>query len=259
MPPFQPITSRENPLCKQIVKLLRSSRFRRETGLTVLEGLRLCVDAARSGARFPALVVSRRLASDPEIDCLAAAADACYLLDDDLFARLADTVSPQGVLCLLRLPQTAFSLRTGGYYLALERVQDPSNLGAMSRTAEALGLDGLLLSDDTCDPFAPKSLRASMGALLRLPVCCPPDFYAALEQAPVPVYACVAQVAQPVTAADFSRGAIACIGNEANGLSDRVKKLADARVTVPMAGRAESLNAAAAAAIVLWEMVRGRS
>ena len=256
--PFVTISSRDNPLFKQIAKLQQSGRFRKEAGLSVLEGVRLCLDAAASGCRFQKLIVSKSAyAAEPAVGALAAAADECFALEDRLFAKLSDTVSPQGVICVFEPPKWELSIRPNGRYVALERLQDPSNLGAISRTAEALGIDGLILSVDACDPFSPKSLRASMGALVRLPVLRPREFLSFLREIPLPVYACVVEkTAKSVGRVDFSGGGIALIGNEAKGLSNEALAASDERITIPMPGRAESLNAAVAASIVMWEMVR---
>lgn len=258
MSSFLPIASRDNPLLKQIAKLQQSGRFRREAGLSVLEGVRLCLDAAESGCRFQKLVVSRSAYEAlPDVASLAAASEECFVLEDALFSKISDTVSPQGVLCVFVPPAIQPQIRAGGRYVALERLQDPANLGAISRTAEALGINGLILSEDACDPFSPKSLRASMGALLRLPVLRPSGFLEFLREVSMPLYACVVdRSAMPVANADFSRGAVTLIGNEARGLSAAALAASDALITIPMAGRAESLNAAVAASIVMWEMVR---
>jgi TrmH family RNA methyltransferase len=140
--------------------------------------------------------------------------------------------------------------------VALENVQNPENLGAVARTAEALGLDGLLLSGG-CDVYHHRALRASMGALLRLPVTQTDDLPAALCQSRLPCYAAVPDAgAAPVTQCDFAHGGVIVIGNEGGGLSEEAVAACGHKITIPMRGRAESLNAAAAAAILCWEMVR---
>ena len=146
-----------------------------------------------------------------------------------------------------------------GKYILLENVQDPANLGAVSRTAEALGLTGIIVSGG-CDIYSPKALRASMGALLRLSVLETGDITGTIENAKkngMKTYASVPDSrAVSVTDTDFSGGAIVVVGNEANGVTEETLASCQGTVTIPMAGRAESLNAGAAASILMWEMVR---
>ncbi|MDR2752881.1 MAG: RNA methyltransferase, partial [Oscillospiraceae bacterium] len=180
--------------------------------------------------------------------------------------KLASTQNPQGVFGTFKslnaqphaqpMPEHSQAAKPHHRWAALENVQDPGNLGAIARTAEALGIDGLVVFGG-CDTYHPKALRASMGALLRLPVAQTDDLPAWLRRTPLPCYAAVPDAsAQPAVRVDFSQGGVVVIGNEGIGLSDEAIAACDSRVTIPMPGRAESLNAAAAATILLWEMVR---
>ena len=169
---FTRITSRENAIIKHILQLNQSSSKRKEEGVFVLEGLRLCLDAIQNGCSINTLVVSdfafNKYAKD--IKELYENSVEKYLIPDSLFQKISDTVTPQGILCVCDLPKADFSnLNSNHKYIALENLQDPSNLGAISRTAEALGINGIIMQGG-CDPYSPKSLRASMGALLRIPV-----------------------------------------------------------------------------------------
>ena len=153
---------------------------------------------------------------------------------------------------------TTFAIEKGGRYLALEQVQNPQNLGAAARTAEALGIAGLIVSGG-CDRFNPKALRASMGSLLRLPVMQVEDLASWLkaQNETILTLATVPDMrATSICTLDFSGGAIAVVGNEGNGVSDAVLSAVRERVTIPMRGAAESLNASAAATITMWEMMR---
>ncbi|MBQ3562396.1 MAG: RNA methyltransferase, partial [Clostridia bacterium] len=137
---------------------------------------------------------------------------------------------------------------------------DPSNLGAASRTAEALGFSGIILSSQSVNPYSPKSLRASMGALLRLPIIVTDDFLGTIKEYKNGGFTVSGTVvdttATPINKVAFGENEIAIIGNEASGMTDGAKALCDRLLTIPMAGRAESLNAGVAAAIVMWEMCR---
>ena len=150
-------------------------------------------------------------------------------------------------------------IEVNGKYIAAESIQNPSNLGAIARTAEALGISGLIVGGG-CDIYNPKAQRAAMGSLLRLPVITADnliDYLLSLKEQGFRVFGTVPdREAKAVTSVDFNAPCVSVIGNEANGLSDEILKICTDRITVPMAGRAESLNASTAAAIIMWEMVR---
>ncbi len=272
---METITSVKNERVKAAAKLTSSAKARREQGLFVLEGLRLCMDVVRSGLRCAELFVSEEFCAkhEAEYEALAACSDEVFLVNDAVLEKLSDTRTPQGVCCVVRMAAPASLLErapaTGApasetdvaatKLLLLENVQDPANLGAMARTAEALGISGLLVSGG-CDVYAPKALRASMGALLRLPVEVVNAGAEVLERAKAAGFRTYASTpaadAVPVTEADFSGPVLCVVGNEANGVTAETMAACAERVTIPMAGRAESLNAAAAGAILMWEMVR---
>ena len=153
---------------------------------------------------------------------------------------------------------TAVTLESGKKYIALENIQDPSNLGAIIRTAEALGIDGAVLCS-CCDIYNPKAQRAAMGSLLRLPLMITKDLSAVISDCEKKGILTLATVpdssAKKITQTDMSEGVLAVIGNEGSGVSQEIKALCE-KVTIPMLGRAESLNASMAAAIVMWEIMR---
>ena len=255
---FVKITSKDNSIIKLAGKLQTSGRSRREYGLFVLEGLRLCRDAAENGFGFEHLLVSETAFEKhgDVVETLSSLSKKSYLVSDSVFSKISDTSNPQGIMCLCAFKQNAETIKPDGKYIALENINDPSNLGAVSRTAEALGLDGIILSSNGCDPYSPKSLRASMGALLRLPVIIFGDFVKEISESGLSLYACVVDAdAKSVTDVNFSKGSVALIGNEANGLTEDAVSVSTP-VTIKMTGRAESLNAAVAASIVMWEMQR---
>lgn len=189
------------------------------------------------------------------------AADESYEISDEIAAKLSDTKNPQGIFCLCRVTDgiNDEKIKSDGKYLLLENVQDPSNLGAISRTAEALGIDGIIVCGG-CDIYNPKALRASMGSALRLCVLNRENAVDVIGEANGKGMLTIASTPQssaiPITQVDFSGGAICVVGNEGNGVSEDLMNICRKRVTIPMGGRAESLNAATAAAILIWEMVR---
>lgn len=255
------ISAYTNEKIKEYRKLLVSRKARRESELFPLEGLRLCADAAASGFRIETLFLTEAAAEkgSDRLEILCKSARRIYTVSPAVAEKMADTVSPQGVFCTVRMKaQKTFCVRRGGRYVVLDRVQNPQNLGAIARTAEALGADSLIVFGG-CDRYNPKALRASMGSLLRLPVFETEDIAETLRVLGETVFTFAAVPdahALSVTEADFSKGAAAVIGNEGEGVSETVLNAVQSRVTIPMRGNAESLNAAAAAIILMWEMTK---
>lgn len=257
------ITSKDNPRVKAVVKLNGSARARREAGLFVAEGLRLVLDAALNGYSLPEVFYTEELQDKhpEELQKVLGSAEATYLVSNEVMAKLSDTVTPQGIVAVCKIPSYGELTPMKGLLVALENTANPSNLGAIARSAEAFGVQGIIISSTSCDPYSPKSLRAGMGALLRLPIYVVPDFEAALcslQKGGMTLYASVvSENATDITSAPKSHGRVLLIGNEAGGLTSRIAELCDHRVTIPMIGRAESLNAATAATVLIWEMQKG--
>ena len=256
---FKIITSKDNSLIKLVCALQGSANARKEHNLFVLEGLRICDDAATCSIKFDKLIVSETAISkyEDKVKKLSLNALECSRIPDSLFKKISDTTSPQGVIALCKMPQMNREIDPCGRYVALENINNPSNLGAVSRTAEALGVSGIILSANGCDPYSPKSLRASMGTLLRMPLIILPDFVEGIKNSGLKSYACVVDSdAKSITDVEFSNGSVVMIGNEANGLTEEAKSAASEQITIKMTGLAESLNAATAAAISIWEMMK---
>lgn len=256
---FKAISSKDNSLIKLVSALQTSSKSRRENGLFVLEGLRICDDAAINGIQFDKLIVSQSALEKykTEIKEFCKNSKECYSVPDGLFKKISDTSSPQGVLAVAKISQKSPEIDKNGRYIALENLSDPSNLGAISRTAEALGVTGIIMSDNTCDPYSPKVLRASMGTLLRMPLIIFKDFAEDIKNSGLKSYSCVVDSdAKDIKDVSFKNGSVVIIGNEANGITDAVKTVSNSLVTIRMSGKAESLNAAIAASIAMWEMMK---
>lgn len=256
------ITSRDNRIIKDYRRLVADAKYRRECGLFVAEGARLCGDAVRSHIPIETALITAH-ARRQYADIVAQVEEVAHQvadIPDTLAAYLGDTDTPQGIFCICRIPSAEHALNVGRCYAALERIQDPGNLGTMIRTAEAFGLGGVLLTDGCCDPYSPKVLRSSMGGVFRLPLIAVGVLAERLPQLHAEgfrSYACVVdRDAAAVQKTVFPRGSICVIGNEGNGLLPETIKACSQRVTIPMAGRAESLNASMAAGIVFWEMVK---
>ena len=247
------ITSRQNPFLKQIGKLNNSKSERRKAGMFPGEGPKLLEEAVKAGVEITA-TVSAEGVSVPAIPGARQVE-----VPREVLESLCDTKTPQGVLFLCRLPGTAAPEKLeGSRYLVLDGVQDPGNVGTVWRTADALGADGLLLVHSCADPFSPKTVRSTMGACFRLPVyeVEAEELPGLLERSGLPLYAtALRHDTVDIKTADLSRSAVV-IGSEGRGISDELLAMCEKTLKIPMRERCESLNAASAATIVLWEMYR---
>lgn len=258
MSDFINISSKDNPLIKLVCSLQSSSKARKEEGLFVLEGLRICKDALENDIKFDKLIVSETALEKyyNEIIVFSGNSKNCYALSDNLFKKISDTNTPQGIISIAKIPNFDDKINMNGRYIALENLQDPANLGAVSRTAEALGVSGIILSSG-CDPYSPKSLRSSMGTLLRMPLYITKDLSDFIKKSHLKSYGCVVdESATKINTVSFENGSVVIIGNEANGLTEETKSNCHKLITIPMKGNAESLNAAVAASISMWEMMK---
>lgn len=247
------ITSRENAAVKYACKVRDDAAFRRAEGVFFAEGVRLCEELARAFRPYKVYYLdSKRAAAE------ALGGQACEV-SLPVAQKLAGTRTPQGLFalfpCPAPMPQRAFTGK--GRYLCLERVQDPSNLGALLRSAAAFGFDAVALSPGCADAFSQKALRASMGAAGKVPVAVVPQFPAflrALGEKGCAVYAAALQNSRPLAEAvpPAGGGLALVIGNEGAGLSPEAVAAAGMAVRIPMTGAVESLNAAVAGSILLW-------
>lgn len=256
---FTEISSKDNVRIKRMVKLQSSSRFRKEEGCFVLEGLRTLTDACDNNITLKELYFTSNAYDKyrSDIEKFVQNAEFSAQISEAVSKSISDTFTPQGIFAVAQMPEKIYEIDEKGKYIALENIQDPSNLGAIARTAEALGICGMIITEDSCDPFSPKSLRASMGTLLRIPLIFTDDMAQLIKKTTASTYACVAHgQAEKIGEFSFNSFSIAVIGNEANGLTDRTISACEKTITIAMKGRAESLNAAAAASIVMWEMVK---
>lgn len=255
------ITAKNNPKIKEIKGLLTSSKDRKNSGLFVLEGVRLCCDAVKSGCEITSVFCTETCAEKyaVSINELKNATSDFFFVSEDVLKSISDTVTPQGVVCAVKMCSNNFEYESGKRYIALDTIQNPDNLGAISRTAEAFGIDGMVVCGG-CDIYNPKALRASMGALFRLPVKVCKNLEEEIDlckNVGIMSFATVPdRDADDITKTDFSMGALCIIGNEGNGVSKEIIDVCDKKITIKMQGRAESLNAAAAASITMWELVK---
>lgn len=261
---MEKITSKSNERIKYAVKIRESTSFRKSEGLFLTEGARLCADAAESSVEIKELYVTEKALNKYEeyLRLVIEKAGRSFIVSDEAANKLSDTKNSQGVFCLCKTLDKNTNIgkiKYNGKYIALEGISNPANFGAVVRTAEAMGLDGVIVSGG-CDIYNSKAQRAAMGSLFRMNIIETdnlPETLESLAQKGMAVYAGVPDSdAVKITEADMSGGVISVIGNEGNGITEETCKVSTKLVTIPMKGRAESLNAAAAASIMIWEMMR---
>lgn len=258
---MEKITSKSNEMIKNVKKLFTSRKARFEKNQFVLEGARLCFDVFNSDYRVVCFLVTEKAYEKYEAECkhMIDIASKSFLITNDIALKLADTENTQGIFAVCEFLSNDFKIEKNKKYIALDSLQDPSNLGAIIRTAEALGIDGAICFN-CCDIYNPKALRASMGSILRLPVITSENLCIDIEHMKADGFSVYSAVpdssAKDITKIDFNTSSVMIIGNEGNGISNEVQACSTDLVTINMLGRAESLNASMAGAIAMWEMLR---
>ncbi|MFZ5975066.1 MAG: TrmH family RNA methyltransferase [Bacillota bacterium] len=257
------ITSTGNQYVR-LLKSLHAKKGRAQHGLFLVEGVKLVQEALDAGLRLHSVAFSASaLGALETVRVRAGQAGApVHVLEDRVMSFAADVQTPQGVLAAvhmwdLALPENIRALPR--VIVALERMQDPGNMGAIIRTAEAAGAGAAVLSPGCCEPFSPKVVRGAMGSVLRVRLYQAPDFPHFLRQCADAGYAVVAGAldGENVFLEHIHRDKfVLLIGNEASGLTEEALTCAAHRVRIPMAGRTESLNAGVAAGILLYELQR---
>lgn len=266
------ITSLSNSRVKNVTALNRKAKERRSQGRYVVEGVRMFLEAPEE--EIEEIYLSRSLEENLRkhphenshaSSCLKKLEELSYeTVSDEVFARMSDTEAPQGVLCVMKQKNASEAeIFTGEapLLMVLEDIQDPGNLGTILRTAEGAGVRGILMSPGCADIYNPKTIRSTMGSIYRVPfvrVSCLTETAARLKEKGIRLYAAHLQGSVPYTEPDYRDGTAFLIGNEGNGLKPETAALADGRIRIPMAGRVESLNAAMAAGILMYEAARQR-
>lgn len=258
------IESKENPEIKIVSKLLNSKKYRAKEKEFVIEGARLCEDAANSNVIIEKFFYTEKAQEkyNKIVDKIKKTSNESLLVTEKIMNFISDTKTPQGLVCVCKRFDNDLKIekvKNSKKLIALENIQDPLNLGTIFRTAEALDLEGVILTDDCCEAFSSKALRGSMGAVFRIPIYTfesTKDIFKLFEK-DFDIYATVPDKnAVDIRKVDFSKKCIVLIGNEGNGLKEETIKKCKEKITIPMKGKSESLNAAVAASIAMWEMVK---
>lgn len=257
------ITSRGNTHIRQLDALLRQKKAREQSGLFALEGRRLCLDGWKAGLVPEQLLLTAEAyhKAPGELHPLVQGAGQVLWLDKELAERLGDTQNSQGIFSVCRAPAflpEQMPLLQDGRYLLLYQVRDPGNVGSILRTAAALGMTGICLCD-CAELLAPKVLRASMGGIWRMPVALwvePAPMVQHLQAANIPVFAAALHSGAKGLEQLEEPGGAVLIGNEGDGLPEDLIDCCNGRIQLPMQGGSDSLGAAMAAGIFIWEMCK---
>jgi len=251
------ITSTSNVKIKHVAGLVTSAKLRRAEKVFIVEGERIA-------GEIPEDMIRECYVTQDYIAGGAPVPNVEYeVVSDQVFKKMSDTKSPQGIICLVNMPDYSvddfIDKHNSGRLklLILESIQDPGNLGTMVRTCEAAGFDGIIANDSTVDIFNPKVIRSTMGGIFRVPVMYSgnlADIISRLKQSHVKICAAHLDGESDFTEVKYSDRTAILIGNEGNGLSDSISRKSDILVKIPMKGKVESLNAAVAAALLMYEV-----
>lgn len=248
------ITSRQNPLMTHLRKLASSRSYRKKSGEYLCDGTKLLAEALKWGAEVKTAVFSEGVDIPPLPDGVRA-----VRVSEELMRAVSPMETPQGALFTVALPEVQLpETLSGKHYLVLDGVQDPGNVGTILRTADAFDCDGVFLVNACADLYNPKTARATMGAIFRREAytVTAEELFVLLRKSGVPLYGtALRDDTVPLAEANLARAAVA-IGSEGRGLSQQVLDECAKTLKIPMNPRCESLNAAIAATVVLWEMYR---
>lgn len=258
------ISSTANRQVKFVRSLAQKTRVRRETGLFLAEGVRICTEIPK--ARIDTLYLSESFSRSALAGPLTEGIGQTVIVTDEVFRYMSDTKNPQGILALVKQQNAVLEDiwqegRQKALLLILDTLQDPGNLGTIIRAGEGAGITGVIMNETTADIYNPKVIRSTMGSVFRVPFVYVEDLPAALtwlRKRGVCLYAAGPAGGNNYEQGDYTNHSGFLIGNEAAGLSDQVSEMADQFIRIPMCGNVESLNAAVAASVLMFEAARQR-
>ena len=242
------ITSRRNPVCVHIKKLGTSSSYRKQSGEFLCDGIKLLEEAVRCKAGIPIVLTSTNVPFPLSIET------KLFYIDRTLLNSLSPLKQSQDIIFSCKIPEASSQRYISGVHILLDSLQDPGNVGTIIRTANAFGINTVMLTGDTADPYNPKAIRGSMGSIFRqnLLTVSYDDLIEYKENGTRIVGAALSNECRDFTEISY-KDIIIAIGNEGSGLSDKILSLCDEKIKIPVSKESESLNAAIAAAIIMQE------
>lgn len=260
---MQVITSKENEIVKNIKKL-KDKKYRDEENKFIVEGIKMVQEAIQENAKISKIVICEDCINDGSIKqelLYEIAKHDCIYVSQKVFQTITDVTNPQGILAVVEKENREDSISYDeDVIVVLDGVQDPGNLGTILRTIDSVNLKQVILSEKTADPYNPKVVRSTMGAIYRVNIIRAKSIIETLKNIKKHKYDIVAtslETDKSIYDIKYKKKVI-IIGNEANGVSKEVLDLANEKVKIPMLGKTESLNVAVATGIILYEYVRGK-
>lgn len=257
------ISSRDNPLYKELKLLASSSQARRKTGRTLLDGIHLCQVYLQQVGAPPFCVANEISLGHPEVAAIVERCERahvhCIVLPDALYAALSQVEHGIGLLFVVDTPRIQVPEKLAQSAVLLDNLQDPGNLGSILRSAAAAGIEHVFCSKGTAFAWSPKVLRAGMGAHFLLKIAENVDLEQLMDNSAVPILATSSHARQRVYDADLRQPVAWLFGHEGQGVSPELLARATSQVAIPHLGAVESLNVAASAAVCFFEQVRQKS
>ncbi|WP_409289698.1 TrmH family RNA methyltransferase [Peribacillus sp. SCS-37] len=246
------IESPKNPSVKQWKKLL-TKKERDKTGKYLIEGFHLVEEALKEKDLVLEIILQEDIGLPSTLDL--SGQDITYV-SAEVMRSVSDTEAPQGIAAICEQRHAEAAITGGGQFLLVDAVQDPGNLGTMIRTADAAGMDGVILGEGSADPYNPKVIRSTQGSLFHIPVVKSElsGFMASLKEKGIPVYGTSLKGAVPFETAEKQERFALLVGNEGKGVDDRYLAETNQNLYIPLYGRSESLNVAVAAGILLYHL-----
>lgn len=257
---MQIITSKENQLVKHICKL-KEKKYRTQYNEFIVEGVKLVKEAIKENAKIKKIVISKTGKESKLIEKYLGneLEKINYVqVEDNIFKLISEVENPQGILAVIQKKFEKNEIKNEEIIVALDGLQDPGNLGTILRTVDSVGLSQIVLSEKTADPYNPKVVRSTMGAIFRLNIIQSNNIIEDLKKIKKNRFKLLAtslENSESIYNIDLNKKAI-IIGNEANGVSKEVFDIVDEKTKIPMLGKTESLNAAVATGVILYEYVR---
>ncbi len=256
------ITSKDNETIKHIKKL-KEKKYREEYNEFLVEGIKMIEEAIHENAKIKSIIICEDCKTSgciPNNTMYEIAKFDCIYVAEKIFNTITEVINPQGIMAVIEKPKNQekeIDYKEDNF-LILDSVQDPGNMGTILRTADSLGIKQIVVSKGTADIYNPKVVRSTMGAIFRVKVIEVenlPKIIKEMKKHKINVYATDLRTEKSIYDVDYTKSAIV-IGNEANGVSEEVLEEATERIKIPMLGKTESLNAAVATSIILYESFR---
>ena len=245
------ITSKDNEIIKNIKKL-KEKKYRLDT--YIVEGIKMVKEAINENQEIALIAIREDFKIDFDTKKIK-----IVTISNKIFNDISDVKTPQGILAVIKKNQNNQIETNSDYILALDSLQDPGNMGTIIRTADSANINQIIINKTTVDPYSPKVIRSTMGAIYRTNIIEVEDLKATLKEMKSKGFQIITtdlKATQSIYDINYNNKTVVVIGNEANGVSQEILQTADKKVIIPMLGKTESLNASIAASIMIYEYVR---